>query len=148
MGLKLARRADGRFVVLDVVRLRGDPAEVEAAIVNTARLDGRACRVGLPQDPGQAGKQQVAYLTGKLAGFAVESGVESGAKETRAAPAAAQVNAGNFAVVQAHWTRSFLDELADFPGRKDDQVDALSRAFGMLAAPAVPSAAERFRAMI
>ena len=66
----------------------------------------------------------------------------------RAAPAAAQVNAGNFAVVQAHWTRSFLDELADFPGRKDDQVDALSRAFGMLAAPAVPSAAERFRAMI
>lgn len=149
VGLKLARRPNGQFIVLDVVRLRGDPAEVEAAIVNTARLDGRVCRIGLPQDPGQAGKQQVAYLTGKLAGFAVESGREDGAKETRAAPAAAQVNAGNFAVVQAHWTHAFLAEMAEFPsGRKDDQVDALSRAFGMLSGPVVPSAAERFRAMI
>ena len=148
-GVKLARRADGRFVVLDVVRFRGDPAEVEAAIVNTAAQDGRLVRVGLPQDPGQAGRAQVQYLTGKLVGFAVESSPETGAKDLRAAPVVAQANVGNLAVVRAPWNAPFLDELAAFPnGSKDDQVDALSRAFGMLSGPAVPSAAERFRAMI
>lgn len=149
VGLKLARRTDGRFVVLDVVRFRGDPAEVEAAIVNTAARDGPYVRVGLPQDPGQAGRAQVAYLTGKLAGHAVESSPETGAKDVRAGPVIAQANVGNLAVVRASWNPAFLDELAAFPGgQKDDQVDALSRAFAMLAAPAVPSAAERFRAMI
>lgn len=133
VGLKLARRASGQFVVLDVVRLRGDPAEVEAAIVATASRDGRAVRVGLPQDPGQAGKAQVQYLTRKLAGHRVESGPETGAKDVRAAPVVAQANVGNLAVVGAPWNAAFFDELAAFPaGAKDDQVDALSRAFGML----------------
>jgi phage terminase large subunit-like protein len=37
------------------------------------------------------------------------------------------------AIVRASWNRAFLDELRDFPaGRKDDQVDAFSRAFNGL----------------
>ena len=149
VGVKLTRRASGQFVVLDVVRLRGDPAEVEAAIVNTAAQDGRHVRVGLPQDPGQAGRAQAMYLTSKLAGFAVEASPETGAKETRALPVVAQCCVGNLAMVRAPWNAAVLDELASFPGgRHDDIPDALSRAFGMLAAPVAPSAAERFRAMI
>lgn len=132
-GVKLMRTQEGRFVVLDVVRLRGGPDEVEQAIVNTAQQDGRAVRVGLPQDPGQAGKQQILYLTRKLAGHRVESSPETGSKDTRAMPVTSQVNVGNFAVVRAPWNRAFLDELAAFPsGAKDDQVDALSRAFSMV----------------
>jgi predicted phage terminase large subunit-like protein len=58
---------------------------------------------------------------------------ETGSKLTRASPVAAQIEAGNLAIVRAGWNHSFLDELRDFPfGRKDDQVDALARAFGML----------------
>jgi predicted phage terminase large subunit-like protein len=66
------------------------------------------------------------------------AGPETGAKATRASPVAAQVEAGNLALLRAGWNRALLDELRDFPtGRKDDQVDALSRAFAMLAdAPA------------
>ena len=133
VGLKLARYPNGGFCIIDIYRMRGGPDEVEGAIVNLARQDGPGCRVGLPQDPGQAGKQQVLYLTRKLAGFIVESSPETGDKGTRAAPVASQVNVGNFSIVKAPWNRQFLDELASFPaGAHDDQVDALSRAFAMV----------------
>lgn len=136
VGVKLTRTNDGKFVVLDVTRLRGGPDEVEATILATASRDGRDCRVGIPQDPGQAGKQQVLYLTRRLAGYMVESSPESGDKATRAAPVASQANVGNLVLARGAWNASFLDELASFPsGLKDDQVDALSRAFMMIAGP-------------
>jgi len=134
VGLKLGREPSGRFIVLDVVRLRGGPHEVEEAIVMTAHQDGRTVPIGLPQDPGQAGKHQVAWLAARLAGHRVVASSETGAKLTRALPVAAQAEAGNLRLLSGGWNRPLLDELRDFPhGRKDDQVDALSRAFSMLA---------------
>jgi predicted phage terminase large subunit-like protein len=135
VGLLLDRQPDGRFCVCDVVRMRGHPEEVEAAIVNTASQDGPNVRIGLPQDPGQAGKAQIAYLTRKLTGYMVESSPETGSKETRAAPGASQCNVGNVTLAKGAWNRGLLEELREFPsGSKDDQVDALSRAFAMLIA--------------
>ncbi len=140
VGLKLMRTGSGHFVVLDIHRLRGGPHEVEAAIVAAAKLDGMSVPVGLPQDPGQAGRAQVLYLTRKLAGHQVISSPESGAKETRAMPVASQCGAGNLSIVRARWNTAFLDELQGFPaGNKDDQVDALSRAFAMLTASGTPA---------
>ena len=140
VGLKLGREATGRFIVLDVVRLRGGPHEVEAAIVHTAERDGAEVLISLPQDPGQAGKAQVRYLVSRLAGHRVHASPETGAKATRAMPVASQIEAGNVAVLRASWNRDLLDELQDFPlGRKDDQVDALSRAFGELTQFAAPA---------
>lgn len=134
VGVKMMRTPEDRYVVLDVVRLRGGPDEVEAAIVNTAKQDGRGVKVGLPQDPGGAGKFVVENLTKKLAGFRVESSPETGDKATRAGPAAAQCNVGNMGMVQASWNAPLRSELAAFPsGTHDDQVDALSRAFSMIA---------------
>jgi phage terminase large subunit-like protein len=50
------------------------------------------------------------------------------------------MDAGNIAIVAAKWNHALLDELKEFPfGRKDDQVDALSRAFGMLIEAVRPS---------
>jgi predicted phage terminase large subunit-like protein len=133
VGLKLAQCPDGRLVVVDVVRLRGGPHEVTQCLVDTAARDGRAVPVGLPQDPGQAGKQQVAFLTGKLAGHTVLASPETGAKLVRAMPVAAQVEAGRLSLLRGAWNQALLDELRDFPhGRKDDQVDALARAHAML----------------
>ena len=52
---------------------------------------------------------------------------------TRAMPVASQIEAGNVSMLPGLWNRAFVAELRDFPGGlKDDQVDALSRAFGML----------------
>ena len=146
-GVLLCRGADqGGYQVMDVVRLQGGPEQVEAAIKRTAAVDGREVTIGLPQDPGQAGRAQVSYLTRGLAGFRVASSVESGAKATRAMPMASQANAGNLSLVRGSWNRAFLEELQDFPGgAKDDQVDALSRAFGLLEDVPAPARSLRVR---
>ncbi|WP_408737352.1 phage terminase large subunit [Acetobacter senegalensis] len=133
VGVKMMRLSDGRFCVADVARLRGDPAQVEAAILATAAQDGPQTEIILPQDPGQAGVAQARYLTGKLAGYRVRTVRESGDKATRAAPFAAQVNAGNVLALRAAWTPAFLEELAAFPAAAhDDQVDAAAGAFTAL----------------
>jgi predicted phage terminase large subunit-like protein len=118
---------------VDVVRIRGTPRQVEELMVNTAQKDGPKVIVAIPEDPGQAGKSQMSYLTRQLAGFSVISSRETGSKATRAMPLASQVEAGNVSIVRAEWGRALLDEMRDFPwGKKDDQVDALVRAFTTL----------------
>ncbi len=132
-GVRLGRRSSGRLIIADVARLRTGPDERDAAILNTAALDGKRVKVSLPQDPGQAGKTQVLYLTRSLAGYSVISSPESGDKVTRAEPVAAQVNVGNVDMVRGDWNQAFVNELRMFPnGTFDDQVDGLSRAFAEL----------------
>ena len=114
--------------------MRVTPADLGAFILEIARQDGPQVAIGLPRDPGQAGAHQVATLTGVLAGYKVVASAETGSKVTRADAPASQVNNGNFRMRRGDWNCLFIEELAAFPqGRKDDQVDALSRAFGMLA---------------
>jgi predicted phage terminase large subunit-like protein len=133
VGIKLSRQKTGRYLILDVARIRGTPHQVEELIVNTAHKDGKKVIVAIPEDPGQAGKSQSAYLTRQLAGFHVISSRETGSKATRAMPLASQVEAGNVAIIRADWSRTLIDEMRDFPwGKKDDQVDALVRAFATL----------------
>jgi predicted phage terminase large subunit-like protein len=133
VGIKLRRDDSGRFLVLDVARIRGTPHQVEELIVSTAQKDGTKVIVAIPEDPGQAGKSQMSYLTRQLAGYHVITSRETGSKATRAMPLASQVEAGNVAIARADWNRTFLDEMRDFPwGKKDDQVDALVRAFSTL----------------
>lgn len=142
VGLKLGETEDGKLVVLDVIRRRARAAEVEVLIADTAKLDGAGTVIALAQDPGQAGVAQIAYLTRSLANFRVVATPESGAKLTRAMPAAAQIDSGNLALVRSPWTDALLAELRSFPdGDKDDQVDALARAVTTLATR--PNAARR-----
>ena len=129
---------DGQFIIADIRRLREGPDQRDAAILNTAAADGRGVHISLPQDPGQAGKTQILYLTRALAGYPVTSSPESGDKVTRAELPAAQVNVGNVLMLRGAWNNSFIDELRVFPnGTFDDQVDAFSRAFAELIAPGV-----------
>ena len=131
--MKLIRDSTNAIVVDDVIRFRGVPGDVAERIRLTAEMDGQSVAIGLPQDPGQAGKSQVMFLTQVLAGFQVVATPETGAKSVRAMPVAAQVSNGTLAIRRAPWNAAFVDELSSFPhGRKDDQVDALSRAFAML----------------
>jgi predicted phage terminase large subunit-like protein len=134
VGLMMARMESGGYLVEDVVRFRGSPAEVERRLVETAARDGLDVAIGMSEDPGQAGKSQRAYLSGKLAGYVVRWARETGSKETRAMPWASQVESGNVWVLDRVWTGVFVRELAMFPfGSKDDQVDAGSRAFAEVA---------------
>jgi len=144
VGVKLCLSAAGTLQVVDVVRLQGGPEAVVQAIRLAAERDGPEVRISLPQDPGQAGRSQVAFLTARLAGFRVVSSPESGAKATRAMPVASQANAGNLTLLRAGWNRVLLEEMQDFPGgAKDDQVDALARAYALLVS--VPPPARQVR---
>lgn len=136
-GVKLGRYPNGRYVIYDVRRDRLEPEGVENLLVNTARLDredkeAQCYRQSLPQDPGQAGKFQVQYLTSKMAGSAVDSSPETGDKSTRAASFASQVNVGNVDILFGDWNKAYIEELRSFPGSTKDQVDASSRAFAMV----------------
>ena len=135
VGIKLSRDGAGRYLVLDVARIQGTPRQVEELIVSTAQRDGTKVVVAIPEDPGQAGKSQMSYLTRQLAGFQVIASRETGSKATRAMPLASQIEAGNFSTLRSDWTKTLIDELREFPwGKKDDQVDALVRAFTTLTA--------------
>jgi predicted phage terminase large subunit-like protein len=134
VGLKLGVTEDSRLVVLDIIRMRESPAQVHAKILATAQADGTGAIVALPKDPGQAGAAQIAIFTRELIGYQVISSPETGAKVTRAMPAATQMDAGNIYFIAAPWNEAFIAELREFPDSdKDDQVDALSRAVNTLA---------------
>lgn len=129
VGVKLAV-IDGVIYIADLVRERGSPDEIERLVVNTSAVDGRRVFQSLPQDPGQAGKAQVAYLSKRMPGRSFEFTTETGDKATRASPFAAQVNAGNVKMIRADWNDALIHELRSFPtGHHDDIVDAASRAY-------------------
>lgn len=132
-GPRIGKLTDGRYVIADMVRVREGPDQRDATMKATASRDGIATRISIPQDPGQAGKTQVAYLTKMFAGYRVTSSPESGDKVTRAEPFASQVNVGNVVMVRGPWNAALIDEMRMFPnGSFDDQVDGCSRAFAEL----------------
>lgn len=142
-GTKIGRAGDGGYVVLDHVRLRGTPAEVERLIRNTASQDGAAVEISIPQDPGQAGKWQGANLVKLLAGYTVRTSPETGDKVQRFGPFSAQAEVGNVAVLRGDWNATWFRELENFPppagAGHDDDADATSRAFNAFLNAARPS---------
>lgn len=135
-GVLMGKRKDGRYVVANVINLRLTAADVRATIKHTAQQDKalyKRVRTRLPQDPGQAGKEQAQSYIKLLAGFDVCAKPESGSKESRAEPVAAQWQAGNFDIVAGDWNEAYLSQLESFPMSKfKDMVDATSSAFSEL----------------
>jgi predicted phage terminase large subunit-like protein len=132
-GTKIGKLDDGRFIVAHHCTGHLTPSGVEALIKNAASADGRLTDISLPQDPGQAGKSQVASLTKMLAGFNVRASPESGDKITRFSPFSAQAEAGNVLVLRGPWNDGWFTALEGFPeATHDDDADSTSRAFNAL----------------
>jgi predicted phage terminase large subunit-like protein len=120
----------GVTYVWDMIRRRVEAAELEDFFVQMARLDGQGVVQDIPQDPGQAGKAQVASMKRRLQGYLVYSSVETGAKDDRAKPLSAQAESGNLVFVEGPWNKVCLDEIGVFPASKfKDQVDGMSRGY-------------------
>jgi predicted phage terminase large subunit-like protein len=118
--------------VLDVVRGRFSPAELERRVYSQAVLDGPETRIRIPEDPGSAGKFQARRFGELLQGYCVHAERESGLgnKERRADPFAAQCELGLVKLVEGAWNKAFVDELCAFPNAAhDDQGDAATAAF-------------------
>jgi len=135
-GVKLGTTGDGIYYVTDVTRGQWSSDERDRMMVQTAAMDGISVRIGIPQDPGAAGKSLAASMTRMLSGYPVKSQPVSGDKVTRADPSSSQVNAGNLKLLAGEWNAAFIEELRGFPnGRNDDIVDAFADAFNELAIP-------------
>lgn len=132
VGLRMA--TDDKFYYIEHVdRFRRPSSEVRRAISNTASIDTAACDVQIPEDPGQAGKDQSQSIIAENAGYRITAKRETGDKGTRAEPLAAQFGAGNVFLLRGDWNEDLINEYCAFPKGHDDQVDAGSGAFNYLA---------------
>lgn len=146
----IGKRRNGRYIVVDVINRRLSSSDVREIIKQTCIADrakyGRVA-TRLPQDPGQAGKDQAQSFMKLLAGFNVKCIQESGDKVTRAEPFSAQwlglegMDKGNVDVLIAPWNEEYFNECENFPQSKfKDMVDASSSAFTELESGATYSA--------
>lgn len=129
----LGKRRDGRYVIADATNHRLKAEKVRALVKQCAvgdRAKYKRVRIRMSIDPGQAGKEQSQSYIKMLAGFSVSAVRETGSKEARAEPLAAQWQAGNVDVVAGPWTEALLAQYEAFPESKfKDMVDAGSNAF-------------------
>lgn len=132
-GLKVGITSDDRIVVFHGAAELTSPERQREFLREIAAIDGPEVPISAPQDPGQAGKVQVASLAKLLNNRTTHFSVESGDKMTRADAPASQVNVGNVWVVRGEWNHEFAEELRSFPmSSRKDYVDALSRAYHYL----------------
>lgn len=143
VGILMARLGTIYYIV-DVIRGQWSPGEVRKRIKATAQLDGKLVAVRVPQDPGQAGKDQALQYKAELAGWNISSRIETGDKVQRFGPFSSQAETGKeraedgkVKILRAPWYETYVWELEAFPtpGVKKDQVDATSGGFQMLAQP-------------
>lgn len=132
-GVLIGKRKNGRYIIADVVNKQMAASDVRKTIKLTAQSDRAAfkrVRVRLPKDPGQAGKEQAESYIKFLAGFDVVTVAETGSKEARAEPMAAQWQAGNFDILYGPWNEEYLLQLENFPDSQfKDMVDASANGF-------------------
>ena len=141
VGMKLGRRRNGRVIVADVKRIRRNAATVRELVAATALEDGDKCWIQLPQDPGQAGKDQSDSYRDLLRGYPLFNRTITRNKAAMAEPAAAAWQRGSIELVVAPWNDEVLSELDRFPspGSHDDCVDALSGGYNLLPSADVPN---------
>lgn len=127
------RLVSGTLYVLDVTRERVEAAQLEQHVADVCLADSEDVIIDCPQDPGQAGKAQVASLAKRLHGRSLFWSPESGSKEVRAQPIASQAKAKNVVLVRGPWNKAFVNEAKTFPrGLFKDQIDAWSRSYARL----------------
>ena len=135
-GVLMGKLEDGRFIVADAQHVRYKANDVRNLVRNTTILDNvryKYVESTIPQDAGQAGKEQAQSYVTMLAGYSVEIVRPTGSKTVRATPFASQVQAKNVLILKGDWNDRYLDELEAFPeSAHDDLVDASSDAFNKL----------------
>lgn len=130
-GVKMGRDKEGNIWVMDLVYDRMTPMQVERTVKNCATQDGMHTMIRLPQDPGQAGKAQVAHFAKLLLGYSFRTRVMTGDKVTRAGAFSSAAEHGIVKIVKGEWNDTFLTHLEQFPPEvgSPDIVDASVEAF-------------------
>lgn len=125
------------FVIVDIVRGRWGPGDVDAIIRASAISDGPNVPYVMEQEGGSSGKRANHYVRSQLSGIQQVIDVPSTKnKITRAMPFAKSAAAGRVAILRNFSVAEFLKEVVGFTGveagEQDDQVDAASLAHNWL----------------
>ena len=134
VGVKMMS-VQGVYYILDVVRFRKGPAEVQAIVKQTADIDGKEVEIFMEQEPGSSGVSMIDhYARNVLRGFSFKPIKTTGNKVDRAKPFSAAVSNSLVKLLRGAWNSEFINECIVFPqdGFHDDQVDAGSGAFDQL----------------
>lgn len=130
VGILAGLDVHNKFWILDMVRGQYDVDKRDDLIERTAAEDGNKVIIRLPQDPAQAGRSQIRYLTRRLHGYQISVQSPSGSKALRASPLISQANSGNVYMAKNNWNNDVISEMRTFPvGKNDDIVDALADAY-------------------
>lgn len=134
-GVKIAKRKNGRYIILDAYRFRKLTDGVIREIIKTAYDDGEQCQQTIPRDAGAGGKIANAYFIKTLAenGIPAKSVVMSGhsGKVQRFKPFCSLCESGAVDMLKGDWNEWYSEELALFVGSRsghDDAVDSTSDA--------------------
>jgi predicted phage terminase large subunit-like protein len=143
-GVRVWLCEQGELWIDDIVSMRERPGIVLRRMAEVAEDDGTEIQIALWQDPGGAGKTDLATTLSALSGFNVESieatsGVVRGhggkgrAKWNHAKAWSPLVERGMVAVLEADWTETLIAECDGFPDAiHDDIVDSMSLAWQIL----------------
>jgi len=120
--------------VMDVVRIKAEPLQLERTMKATAEKDGRGCPQVIEQELGSAGKFAIRDIRQRwLMGYPTYAVPPSGDKLTRARLPASLMAAGDVELAPGRWNDDYLAELLSFPnGKYDDQVDSSAHAFAWI----------------
>jgi len=130
----LIGEANGFFYIINVIRVRKTPYEIEKLIKTTAIWDGTNVDIWMEQEPGSSGKDVIDhYARTVLKSFHFRGKKETGSKESRAEKFSSAAQQGRVYVLKGAWNEDYFDELEVFPnGRFKDQTDASSGAYNKL----------------
>jgi predicted phage terminase large subunit-like protein len=129
-GVLLGFVAPNKYFIIDVVRERWGPGDLEDEVKKQAAADGPGVRIYIEQEPGSAGKLVVArFVRVVLRGYRVRGVRCTGDRILRAQPFMAACQRGEYYIVDAPWNKEFKREFQAFPlGSHDDQITAASGA--------------------
>nr|DAH10925.1 MAG TPA: Large subunit terminase [Caudoviricetes sp.] len=120
--------------IIDLIHMAEQSSVVRKAITDAAEYDGHACTITIPQDPGQAGKDQADSIARELPRNKVVKVRPTKSKIVRSEPFASAWQNGRVKIVKGPWNVKLFTELEGFPDPNyhDDIVDACSDAYNFL----------------
>jgi predicted phage terminase large subunit-like protein len=132
--VKAGKGSDGLIYFVFAAELQEKSSTVRKMFDRFVKVDGASVITRLPQDPGQAGKDQAEqYVAGNL-GYPIKVVRPTGDKETRAEPLSSAFQIDMVKIVAGTWNDTLIERLASFPapGAPDDVVDAAADAYNEL----------------
>lgn len=134
-GVKMGYNAVTKTIyILDLIHMAEQSSIVRKAMKDAAEYDGPTCAITIPQDPGQAGKDQADSIARELPRNKVVKVRPTKSKIIRSEPFASAWQNGRVKIVKGPWNIKLLTELEGFPDPNyhDDIVDACSDAYNYL----------------